>query len=201
VGRSSLSPLGSPLSCAHTDARCGLVWCPLLCACRVAAASLGPCLTRQAAAAALGIYKSLENILLSIVHVVVRWLALPLRVRARGAADACAVPTRLRGVTDMVPVAAAARPPSPIPTACSPPPPPRVPHHGCDDALVRDATPQQAGGLKDLTGGYALPLAFFASLAVAAAVVADRLAKLRVPALGAPDDAFLAPAAVSGESK
>jgi len=67
--------------------------------------------------------------------------------------------------------------------------------------LVCNATPQQAGELKDLTGGYALPLAFFASLAAAAAVVADRLAKLRVPALDAPDDAFLAPSAVSGESK
>lgn len=50
-----------------------------------------------------------------------------------------------------------------------------------------------AGALKDWSGSYAPPLAFWAALAAAAAVVAHGLSCLRVPALGAPDDAKLAP--------
>ncbi|GAB0498356.1 hypothetical protein MMPV_009699 [Pyropia vietnamensis] len=48
-----------------------------------------------------------------------------------------------------------------------------------------------AGGLKDWSGSYAPPLAFWAALAAAGALVAHRLACLHVPALSAPDDVNL----------
>lgn len=56
----------------------------------------------------------------------------------------------------------------------------------------------QAGALKDWSGSYAPPLAFWSALAAAAAVVSYGLACLRVPALGAPDDVNLAQPPVGG---
>lgn len=58
--------------------------------------------------------------------------------------------------------------------------------------------PWQAGGLRDWSGSYAPPLAFWAALAAAGALVAHWLAGLHVPALSAPDDVNLVPSQAGG---